>query len=78
MNLARQNQIADALPHFAAAAKLEPTNPEIHFNYGLALRDGQQPAAATAQFQQALKLTPDFPAAKTALAALLAAHPELK
>jgi hypothetical protein len=67
-----------AFTHLAAAARLDAGNAGAQFSLGrFFLRENHLPEAAQC-LKAAVKAQPDFPGAKAALDALLAAHPELK
>ncbi len=57
--LSAQGKFADALPYFAAAARLKPDSAEIRFNYALSLLDNHQFTEAEKEFLAELKLQPD-------------------
>ncbi len=56
--LAARGQIASAEVMLAKAAKLTPTNPYVHMNYGIVLEALQKSEEALAQYQEALKYAP--------------------
>ena len=59
----------EAVAHFDRVILLYPNSPVAHFNRGLALLDGLGRAdAAAAEFQTVLRLRPDYPGAREALA----------
>jgi len=59
----------EAVPHFEQVIRLLPNSALAHYNLGLALLDGLGRAEeAAAQFEIALKLQPDYPDAREALA----------
>jgi tetratricopeptide (TPR) repeat protein len=53
--LKQQQQMMAALKK---AADYMPQNARVHYNYGLACQNAEQPEAAAAQFQMALQLEP--------------------
>ena len=61
---------AGALPHYQAAVALKPENPGLRNICGQTLAKLGHKDEARAQFEAALKLKPDFEAAKKALAEL--------
>lgn len=68
MLLAATGDLAGATKAFARAAALEPQNPGVWFNLGLARKQtGDKPGAADA-FRRALALKPDFDEARKLLA----------
>ena len=67
-----------AFEHLAAAARLDPANVGAQFNLGVFFEQNRRWADAKNCFEATLRLQPDFADAKTRLADLLAAHPELK
>jgi tetratricopeptide (TPR) repeat protein len=78
MALLRKGRAGEAAEHLAVASRLTPGDAVIHCYYGKALAAAGKPDAAKAQFTEALRLKPGDTKAQAALAALLAAHPELK
>jgi tetratricopeptide (TPR) repeat protein len=58
--LAADGRAADALPHFAAALRLNPSAPEIEADYGATLLQAGQTAAAVPHLLRAVALLPDF------------------
>jgi cytochrome c-type biogenesis protein CcmH/NrfG len=56
-----QGKVADGTAEFAEALKLEPLNPEAHFNLGLALANQNKFEEAATRFKDALKLRPTDP-----------------
>ena len=72
------HQSAEAIPQFTEELRLTPDSTKGHFRLAQAQQQQNRVAEAISHYEEALRLTPDFPEAKTALAGLLAAHPELK
>jgi tetratricopeptide (TPR) repeat protein len=72
------HQPAAAAIQFAAEIRLMPNDTNAHYRLAQALQQQGKFAEAVPQYREALRLTPDFPEARAALAAILAAHPELK
>jgi tetratricopeptide (TPR) repeat protein len=70
MVLAGSDRLAEALPHFEAAARLDPTNPANLANLGAALAQAGRPAEARAALEQALRLDPDLPGVREILGRL--------
>ena len=66
-----QPLLAEALPHFAEAVHLYPTNAEYRFNFGLALLEQNKPSDAEEQFARALQLGRDDTATHYRLALAL-------
>lgn len=66
----RGEKFADALAHYEAAAQLKPDAAGPVFNSGRMLTKLNRPDDARARFENALKLNPNFDAAKKALAEL--------
>jgi len=56
---------------------LNPANAESHYNYGIALRNLEQPEAAEAAFRQAVRIKPDYADALECLAHALLNRGEL-
>ncbi|NEQ74857.1 MAG: tetratricopeptide repeat protein, partial [Okeania sp. SIO2C9] len=50
----------EAVSYLSKAVKLNPNNPEIHSNLGLALKDSQQLEAAIEHYQKAVELKPNY------------------
>jgi protein O-mannosyl-transferase len=72
------HQPAEAAAQFSEELRLEPNEIKAHYHLALALQQQNKLLEAVAHYRATLRLTPNFPEAKAALAALLAAHPELK
>ena len=64
----RQDRLADAASELAAAARLAPENPRIHYNLGLACQNLGQHAQAEKALQAARQLAPAVPDYHRALA----------
>ena len=78
MSLLAFGRTQEALQHLQTAAALEPHNPDIQFDLGIYFaQHGDWPDAAKC-FRNAVRIRPDFAAAKKQLDQLLAAHPELR
>jgi tetratricopeptide (TPR) repeat protein len=73
-----EHQPDQAAAQFTEELRLTPDEPKAHYRLALALQAQGQTAEAVTHLQQALKLSPNFSEARTALDALLTAHPELK
>ena len=58
--LAESGQPAAALPHYAAALRLQPGYLAAHYNLANALCELQRPADAVAHYEAALALKPDY------------------
>ncbi len=56
--LAARGQISSAETMLAKAAKLTPSNPYVHMNYGIVLEALQKSEEALSQYQEALKYAP--------------------
>jgi len=69
--LYKAGRVEAALPHFAAAFRIDPTDAEAHNNLGLALQDLGRTAEAQAQFEAALRLKPGDATLHYNLASLL-------
>jgi tetratricopeptide (TPR) repeat protein len=67
--LAQTGRSLEAIPHFEAAVRLDPNSADAHCNLGQALSDipGRLPDAIV-QFQAALRIRPDFEAARQMMA----------
>lgn len=63
----------DARTLYVAALARNPVSPLLHNNLGCALQDAGQPAAALAEFQEAVRLQPDYAEAQNNLGSLLSA-----
>ena len=50
----------EAVSYLTQAVKLNPNNPEIHSNLGLALKDSQQLEVAIKHYQKAVELKPNY------------------
>jgi protein O-mannosyl-transferase len=74
----QEKQLAEAAQSFVSSLKLRPAHAPAHFQLGLTQIQMKQFGAAAAQFREALRWQKNFPDAQKELAALLAAHPELK
>ncbi|MEM1170464.1 MAG: tetratricopeptide repeat protein, partial [Cyanobacteria bacterium P01_H01_bin.35] len=55
-----EGQAKEAVSYLTQAVQLNPNNPEIHSNLGLALKDSQQLEAAIEHYQKALELKPNY------------------
>jgi len=66
-----QMQSKDALPAARRAADQLPTDPETHYNLGIALLGVKRPEQALTSFRQALALAPGYVPAHSALASTL-------
>ena len=49
-----------AVEYISQAIRLRPSDPVLHYNLGKALRHQGQLAAAVAQYQEAIRLKPDY------------------
>jgi tetratricopeptide (TPR) repeat protein len=67
-----------AFEHLVAATRLDPGNAGAQFNLGVFFQQNRRWADAARCFEMTLRLRPDFADAKTRLAALIAARPELR
>jgi tetratricopeptide (TPR) repeat protein len=74
MNLLEHGDLNEASNHLAIAVQLSPRNPVMQFDFGTYLMRHGNPAQAAVHFKAALANQPDFPEAKTNLAAALAAQ----
>jgi hypothetical protein len=74
MILLEQGRADEASNHLAAAAQLAPRDPVTQFDFGTFLLQHGKPDEAAIRFKAALAASPDFAAAKTSLAAALAAQ----
>ncbi|HSF16421.1 MAG TPA: tetratricopeptide repeat protein [Vicinamibacteria bacterium] len=74
--LGSQGDFEEARTHFQRALELKPAYPEARRNLGLALQRLGRLEAARTQFELALQASPDWPAAQSALARILATHPD--
>lgn len=63
---------------FAEEAKRAPNDTKAHFRLAQALEQQGKFAEAVLQYRQALRLTPGFPEASSALDRILSLHPDLK
>jgi protein O-mannosyl-transferase len=57
--LIRQGKRDEAIPHFRAAAALEPADPTSEFNLGIYAQEQGDLPQATARYEAVLQLTPD-------------------
>ncbi|HTT64124.1 MAG TPA: tetratricopeptide repeat protein [Bryobacteraceae bacterium] len=64
----QQDQPAEAIEHYAMAAKLAPDFPEAQFRLGRSLLDAGKSAEAVGPLERAAKLAPDNPTVHLALA----------
>ncbi|NEQ40718.1 MAG: tetratricopeptide repeat protein [Okeania sp. SIO3I5] len=55
-----EGKAKEAISYLTQAVKLNPNNPEIHSNLGLALKDNQQLEVAIKHYQKALELKPNY------------------
>lgn len=67
-----------AADQFTEELRQAPNQPKVHFRLARALEQTGDYAGAVAHYRETLRQAPGFPDAKTALDALLSAHPELK
>jgi tetratricopeptide (TPR) repeat protein len=58
-----EGRFAEARDQFAAAVRIAPNSPGMHFELGRVLYQMDQPHEALAEFDEALRLEPRFPAA---------------
>jgi hypothetical protein len=75
MILLEQGRADEASNHLAIAAQLSSREPVMQFNFGTYLLQHGKPDEAVTYFKAALAINPDFPEAKSGLAAALAAKP---
>jgi tetratricopeptide (TPR) repeat protein len=73
--LARAGRLEEALQHFGDAMRTDPLNAEAHFNAASVLYSRGNNAQAAPLFRRAAQLRPDWPAAVSSLAWLLATSP---
>ena len=57
----QQNDLNHAIEQFRAGLVIEPDNPQLHYDLGLALKLKDDPAAAAAELERAEKLDPKLP-----------------
>lgn len=69
--LVRQGRVAEALPHFREALRLNATFPEVHYNLGFALAHTGQLAEAVAHYRTVLRLSPTYAEAHYQLGVVL-------
>ena len=74
MILLEQGRADEASNHLAIAAQLAPRDPVMQFDFGAYLLQHGRPDEAAKYFKAALAAKPDFPEARTNLAAALAAQ----
>jgi tetratricopeptide (TPR) repeat protein len=67
VNLERQLKHDEAIYYYRRAAQLEPKNPGIYFNLGVALGNKGELEEAIENFRQAVYLNPDYEDARQAL-----------
>jgi len=56
----QQDRTAEAIQHYEISLRLNPNNPEEHFNLGMALLRNSRRLEAVKHLQQALNLRPDY------------------
>ena len=69
---------AEALDHFRTSLRLDPHDPEVHYNFANLLAQAGQLPEAMEQYQQALKINPDFAEAHYSLGNALVQSGRLK
>jgi tetratricopeptide (TPR) repeat protein/mono/diheme cytochrome c family protein len=74
--LRQRGQLDEARAHFREAVRIDPANAEAHRNLGGLSRETGDGAAAVMHYEQALRARPDWPAAMTDLAWVLATSPD--
>jgi len=67
VNLERQLKHDEAIYYYRKALLIEPQNPGIHFNLGVALGNKGELKEAAEHFRQAINLKPDYEEARQAL-----------
>jgi tetratricopeptide (TPR) repeat protein len=55
-----QRRVDEAVPHFRESLRLNPKQPDAHFNLGNALAIQQKYEEAVAHFAECLKLSPNY------------------
>jgi tetratricopeptide (TPR) repeat protein len=71
--LNQQGRRDEAIRHYAAAIRLAPTYPEIHYNLADVLAQAGRSREAVAEYEAALRLSPDYAAAHSNLGTALMA-----
>jgi Flp pilus assembly protein TadD len=66
--LTTQGRLAEALPHFAEAVRLQPSSDTAHQYLGIALAAAGRFQEAVAELNEALRLNPGSEVARRALA----------
>jgi tetratricopeptide (TPR) repeat protein len=67
LSLLQEGKTDEAIQSLEKASALDPSNPTIHYNLGAAYERKDEPDKALAQFQEAVKVKPDFGEAYLAL-----------
>jgi Tfp pilus assembly protein PilF len=65
--MATRRQYAEANQYLQRLVQIHPGDPAAHFNYGAVLAEQGKWKEAAAEFSEALRLKPDFVAAKQQL-----------
>jgi len=66
----QQDRTAEAIQHYEISLRLNPNNPEGHYNLGMALLRNSRRLEAVKHLNEAIRLKPDYEAAKKQAAAI--------
>jgi len=66
----RVGRLRDATEHYQAAVALDPTQADLHYNYGILLLKQKDDTAAMAAFKETLRLNPHYAEAHSHLGAI--------
>lgn len=69
--MGRRGGIEEAVHHFAEAARIDPRDPQSHYNLAVALESSGKREEAEASYNEALRIAPDYAEAHNNLGILL-------